>query len=438
MSEQTVDSVSENEESKKLSLLLLDDEADILKSLTRVLRYDYDVVSFQEGELALEHLVSHPAAIIISDMRMPNMDGAEFLTKARSICPDSVRFLLTGYSDMESTVRSINEGGIHTYLAKPWDNEVLKQTIAQAAEMFQLKQDKQRLTKQIELKNRELKSLNTSLEEKVAKRTEALQRANGKLQTLLNSRNKTFKDILATLSAIIQYSTGQPADHCQRVAEMAKAIACRLELSDAEVTHIYLSGLIHEIGLIKPVSEIQAINIENEIDGLPFVPDCNAELGAEIISQIHRFKPLIGIIRHQDENVNGTGLPDHLAGDDIPIGSRILRVVKNYDFFTTAPNNNKKMTPRSARDFLLKQAGELYDEKVVDEFIKFAEKGMVNTNADVCVGLEEVKVGATLKQDLYLHNGALMLTAGHKLDGATINKLKELEKTSALPITLFV
>lgn len=158
-------------------------------------------------------------------MRMPEMDGAEFLRLARERSPDSIRLLLTGYSDMESTVRAVNEGGIHTYLSKPWDNQLLKETIAKAAELFQLKREKRELTAALAVKNVELEELNQSLEEKVKERTEMLELANKKLQALLNSRTQTFKDILATLSAIIQRATGNNNEHSLRIAEISRAIA---------------------------------------------------------------------------------------------------------------------------------------------------------------------------------------------------------------------
>lgn len=95
----------DNMHDEKLNVLLLDDENDILKALNRVLRMDYNVVTFDNGADALEYLQENPIHIIISDMRMPEMDGADFLAKAREMQPDTVRLLLTGYADIQSTVR---------------------------------------------------------------------------------------------------------------------------------------------------------------------------------------------------------------------------------------------------------------------------------------------------------------------------------------------
>ncbi|MDN3609939.1 HD domain-containing phosphohydrolase [Vibrio ostreicida] len=437
--------MSEDESSptaEKLNLLLLDDETDILKSLTRVLRYDYQVVSFSNGQEALKHLESNEVSIIISDMRMPEMDGAEFLTKAREICPHSIRFLLTGYSDMESTIRAVNDGGIHTYIAKPWDNEGLKLTLSKASELFELRRQKQELTDALQNKNQELSDLNGALEDKVKQRTAALQESNKKMEALLSSRTRTFKDILSALSAIIQHATGQPHQQSERVAEYSKLIAIRMEAPESEVTHCYLSALLHEIGLIGQTEIIQ--EVEEPQEGAPegaqirLAPPANAQVGAKIIGQIKRFTPLVEIIRHQDENFDGTGSPQHLSGDDIPLGARILRVAKNYDFFVSSPQNTARIKPSSARVFIKQHAGTLYDPKVVTIFLELLENADEESDVDLCVGLDELKIGSVLKQDVYHPNGQMMLSAGQEINEALLNRLKLIEESVEVPIAVYI
>lgn len=423
---------------EKLSLLLVDDEQDILKSLTRVLRYDYDVVSFDNGQEALSFLQEHDAAIIISDMRMPTMDGAEFLAKAREMRPDSLRFLLTGYSDMNSTVKAVNEGGIHTYLAKPWDNDAIKQTLKKAAELFELKREKRRLLGELAAKNQQLELMNDELEIQVQQRTEALVKANRHLQALLKNRSAIFNDILHTLMAIIEHRTGLKADHVERIAEISKAVARKMKLEDAEVKQVYLAGLMHEIGLIGETPSAACVDELDAENPILHAPSANPELGAQIIGGIKRFEPLVEIIRHQDENFDGTGTPDHMQQQMIPVGARILRVVKNYDYFVSCLNNPTRMKPASALLYIKQQAGQLYDPDIVKIFIHIVESGLDDLDIDACVSLDEVKSGMVLKQDLFLPNGKLMLTAGQVLNMQTIRKLKEIEKETRLPIAIFI
>ncbi|EJL6480139.1 two-component system response regulator [Vibrio cholerae] len=443
----------DNMHDEKLNVLLLDDENDILKALNRVLRMDYNVVTFDNGADALEYLQENPIHIIISDMRMPEMDGADFLAKAREMQPDTVRLLLTGYADIQSTVRAVNAGGIHTYISKPWDNENLKLIVGKAAEFYRLSRDKERLTIELEERNKELEvanqalaennhklaQFNQELEAKVQERTVALQESNKRLESLLASRNKTFKDILAMVTAIIQHRTGFPADHAERIANQAKSVALKLKLSEAVASHVYLCGLMHQIGLIAETSNDWKVVKVHQDSEIPITPNVNPILGAEIVGRIKRFEPLMEIIRHQDELYDGTGKPDHLRGEQIPIGARIIKVVKDYDFFVAGANNPRRMHTKSAQSYLRQQSEVYYDPKVVEAFITIVSAvTRIEEGMELCVSLSEVRPGMVIKRDIYLPNGNLMLTAGNAMSEPLLRKLKELEQEMNMPIPVYI
>lgn len=123
---------------EKPRLLLVDDEVHITSALNRLFRLDYSVTCCDNAEQALTRLATDDYAVIVSDMRMPRMDGATLLAKARKLKPDTVRILLTGQSDLPSIVRAINEGQIFNYISKPWDNKQLSRTLKTAVEHYQL------------------------------------------------------------------------------------------------------------------------------------------------------------------------------------------------------------------------------------------------------------------------------------------------------------
>ncbi|MGL4828771.1 MAG: HD domain-containing phosphohydrolase [Vibrio sp.] len=443
----------ENIHDEKLNILLLDDENDILKALNRVLRMDYNVVFFDNGAEALQYLEQNLIHIIISDMRMPEMDGADFLAKAREMQPQTVRLLLTGYADIQSTVRAVNAGGIHTYISKPWDNENLKLIVGKAAEFYRLSCEKERLAIELEERNKDLEvanqtlaannhklsQFNQELEVKVQERTLELQDSNKRLELSLASRNKTFKDILAMVTAIIQHRTGYPADHTERIANQAKSVAMKLKLPEAVASNVYLCGLMHQIGLISEANnDWKVIKVHQDTD-IPITPNVNPILGAEIVGRIKRFEPLMEIIRHQDELYNGTGKPDHLQGEQIPIGARIIKVVKDYDFFVAATNNPRRMHTKSAQGYLRQQAGTFYDPQVVDAFIALVSAVThIEDGMELCVSLSEVRPGMVIKRDIYLPNGSLMLTAGNAMNESLLRKLKELEKEMHMPIPVYI
>jgi response regulator RpfG family c-di-GMP phosphodiesterase len=125
---------------KQLKLLLVDDEPQILESLTQLFDYDYKVLTATSGEAALSLLNSHPdTAIIISDQRMGGMRGVDLLRHVKQLIPESMRILLTGYSDLESVLQSVNVGEVFRYVRKPWQPDTLKSIVALAAATYILR-----------------------------------------------------------------------------------------------------------------------------------------------------------------------------------------------------------------------------------------------------------------------------------------------------------
>ncbi|MFQ3189530.1 MAG: response regulator RpfG family c-di-GMP phosphodiesterase [Paraglaciecola sp.] len=118
-----------------MTVLFVDDELDIIHAMKRLLRkQNYNLLFASSGAKALELMQHNDVHLIISDMRMPAMSGAELLKKVATIYPASHRILLTGYSDMVSTISAVNEGKIHRYIHKPWDNEELISLINEGLE----------------------------------------------------------------------------------------------------------------------------------------------------------------------------------------------------------------------------------------------------------------------------------------------------------------
>jgi FixJ family two-component response regulator len=158
------------------TILFVDDEPKILKSLLRLfLDENYDLQTADSGPDALKLMQDGlKPTVIVSDQRMPQMGGAEFLAKSREIQPDCIRIILTGYADINAAVDAVNRGGIYRYIIKPWNDEDLKLTVRDAVQYFLLIQEKRELTKELAIKNKTLLELNEQLEEKVTERTREL------------------------------------------------------------------------------------------------------------------------------------------------------------------------------------------------------------------------------------------------------------------------
>ena len=117
--------IAKDEEMSKPALLVIDDEKEVLNALNRALRKEFELSLFSDPIAALDFYRDTPTPLILSDMRMPTMDGATLLGHIRDINPISQRFLLTGHADMNLTATAVNEGTISHYFSKPWDNNTL-------------------------------------------------------------------------------------------------------------------------------------------------------------------------------------------------------------------------------------------------------------------------------------------------------------------------
>ncbi|MHB8222227.1 MAG: response regulator [Desulfurivibrionaceae bacterium] len=159
-----------------MTILCVDDEANVLKSLRRLfLDEDYEILTAESGQEGLVLLGLHqPVQVVISDYRMPEMDGVAFLKQVHKRLPDTVRIVLSGYADTAAVVAAINEGQIYKFIPKPWNDDELKVTIAKAVERYFLVQANNQLNEELRQANDELSRIAVQLEEKVAEGTEEL------------------------------------------------------------------------------------------------------------------------------------------------------------------------------------------------------------------------------------------------------------------------
>lgn len=157
------------------SILIVDDEAHVLTALRRMLHgQPFRVVTAGSAAEGLELLESAEFAVLISDYRMPDMDGIAFLQQAKRRQPDSVRMILTGYADIGLVIDAVNKGEIFKFVAKPWNDDELKLNIASSLDHWRLLQDNRRLTFDLKVKNAELNELNVNLEREIERRSREL------------------------------------------------------------------------------------------------------------------------------------------------------------------------------------------------------------------------------------------------------------------------
>lgn len=161
---------------ENVTILCVDDEANVLKSLKRLfLDEDYEILTAESGREGLAILEQRrPVQVVISDYRMPEMDGVDFFRQVHERWPDTIRIVLSGYADTAAVVAAVNEGQIYKFIPKPWNDEELKVTIAKSVERYFLVKANRKLNEELQHANDELSRIAVQLEEKVAERTEEL------------------------------------------------------------------------------------------------------------------------------------------------------------------------------------------------------------------------------------------------------------------------
>lgn len=168
-------------------VLFVDDEQSVLSAIRRMLMDEpYEQLFAASGEEALRLLNENIVHVIISDMRMPIMDGVAFLEKSRDLQPNAIRIILSGQSDMLSVMQAINRGAIWQYIAKPWNDDDMKLTIRNALDLYRVHADRLRLIDELEQKNNELEQLNNELEERVRRRTRLIEAQKQLLQRMID------------------------------------------------------------------------------------------------------------------------------------------------------------------------------------------------------------------------------------------------------------
>ena len=438
--DQTDIAAASQTQAQLVTLLCVDDEANILSALKRLFRpCGYRVLTAPSGEQGLKLLGEAAVDLVISDMRMPEMDGARFLEQVRERWPDTMRILLTGYSDITSTIAAVNRGEIYRYVSKPWVDDDVVMVVRQALELKGLEREKARLVELTRQQNLELAKLNAGLENIVAQRTAALNQALDSLGQAHQKLKKSFLTSITVFSNLIDLRQGTAA-HSRRVADLARRLAQRLKVGDSELQDITVAALLRDIGKLalpdrlvtKPV-EVLNLDERREFTKHPVKGQAALMALAELAGAAR-------LIRSQHERYDGMGYPDRLSGAAIPQGARILAVASDYDGLQRGLVTNRCLTPTQAQAFIVDGRGKRYDPDVVDVFVDtvWVTPGQPAPVAEEKITPARLKSGMVLTRDLVTRDGILLLSRDYVLDAALIANIRGYEENDANPVNVYV
>jgi response regulator RpfG family c-di-GMP phosphodiesterase len=416
------------------TILCVDDEANILAALRRLFRpTGCRVLTAAGATEGLQLLDAENGAVdvVISDMRMPVMDGARFLAEVRQRWPAIVRILLTGYADIDSTIHAINEGEIYRYIAKPWNDGEVVLTVREALERLALEREKARLEALTARQNEALRALNANLEEKVRERTAELAIAHERLK-------RSFFTSIQVFANLIELRAGNVAGHSRRVADLARRIAAQMGLDSRACNDIFLAGLLHDIGKIGLSDELLS-KPPNKMSGEELrIARKHPAKGEQALMALEELRSAARLIRSHHERYDGHGYPDGLAGETIPQGARILALANEYDGHLHGTLTGKRLNQDDAKRMILQGSGRRYDPAVVEAFIALSGKPPEPPADEIAVPAADLCAGMTLARDLISPEGVLLLAAGYMLDDNLIRQIQGYERSEGTRLILYV
>jgi len=349
-------------------ILFVDDDLNILHSFKRNLRKHFNIATASGGEEGLEKLTQDgPFAVVVSDMRMPGMNGTQFLSQVREKYPNTVRILLTGQADMKDAIEVVNQGQIHQFLTKPCPTETLIKVLQNAIRQYRL------ITAEKEL------------------------------------LEKTLKSIIKILVDILAIVNPEAFQRTIRIHKLSEKLARRLNFK--QIWQVSVAALLSQVGCVTiPVEILRKKNqgkklteFENQI----YLKHIQA--GHSLIKNIPRLEKIAEAIAYQEKRYNGDGPPpDKRKGEAIPFLSRILKVASDYDALIVAGNSpleaQRKMHERRY----------WYDPEVLsalDAEILQAQEGYIIVEIEA----KEIKTGMILADDVKTKYGALLIPKGHEI-----------------------
>lgn len=330
-----------------VKIMFVDKEPAELRRFEQLFGLTCHVLCAGSAEEALRQLEQHDVALLITELRLPGMSGTELLEQAAGLRPHMVRIILTARTDTNGLVDAINRGQVYRYVTKPWQDEDMRLTVTRALQHSEVTRSRH-----------EADETNKRLVRRLQEMTRGVVRA-----------------IADTLEAKDRYVYG----HARRVSGYATAIGRRMRLSTLHLEQLSLAALFHDMGKISTPDSIllkPAALTEDERAVVRLHP----ERGARLLAAVPEMEEVATAVRHHHEHYDGTGYPAGLAGDLIPLASRIIHVADAYDAMTSPRPFRDALDHGQAVYALLDGAGSQFDPEVVAAFCGLEALARIRTS----------------------------------------------------------
>lgn len=314
------------------TVLFVDDEQMILRSIERLfMDSPFKILTTDDIDEALDIVERESVAVVVTDQRMPKMQGIELLEKIKGLSPATIKILLTGYADLQTAIRAINSGEVYRFIQKPWNDDDLAKLVKQALERF----------------------------------------------SFCRSLASADETMLLALAETIELKDPLTQGHCKRVAKYACMQAEAFDCTRIHAGHIRTGAWLHDcgkIGIPESILNFPGGLNESEMEVIKNHP----QWGAEVVRLAGMAPEIINIVMYHHEKYDGTGYPHNLAGEDIPLSARIVAIADTYDAVTSDRPYRKKGSHAEAVHIISRERGKAFDPVLTDLFL-----GLIDGNREL-------------------------------------------------------
>lgn len=355
-------------------ILFVDDEPNVLSGIRRQLHKQYHITTAEGSHNAIKIIreQSTPFAVIVADMRMPEINGIELLKQVTTLSPNSVRMMLTGNADQQTAIDAINEGNIFRFLNKPCETEYLKQALDAGIRQYRL----------------------------VTAERELLE--------------KTLRGSIRILTEILSLVDPDSFGRSERIRRKLKAMLPKLQVP--RHWELDLAVMLAPLGVVTIPRDlmIKQANGETLLSAERQVIDSIPEVAHRLIRNIPRMEEVSRIVLYQNKNYDGSGYPiDDIKEQDIPLGSRVLRILSDMIELEDCEQSPVEVVS------CMRRKAHLYDPHLLD--LALGSMAQAQTTVRKTIEVLKIHVGMILAEDVCMQNGALLIRGGQIIS----NSLKE-------------
>ncbi len=403
-------------DSRSCDILVLDDDQVVLLAMKETLeREQYRVHAFSNAHDALQALETTRFATIISDQRMPDVTGLEFLDKCKRIQPNASRILITGVLTLNTVIEAVNRGEIFRFVAKPWIREELLATVENAVQRYALVEANDQLSADTLDLNEKLVSSNAALEAKIREleaQTETLEKSNRALEENFNHSLEICFRLIEAFHPVLGEQTKSVVSICREIAKSDL-------LTEKEREVLVVSSWLYNLGriglprelLTKSLNDPQSLD-EQEKTLLHHYP----VYGQTLAGFVGTLEEVGQSIRSHRERFDGRGYPDGYSREMIPVPARHLAVAVGF-VECALPKNQ-------ALEYVIRESGEGFHPEAVRHFMK--SWNLINLPQKVReLTLAELEPGMVLAKGIYSPSGLLLIPEERRLTHGIIKKIKE-------------